>query len=304
MENRTPLGKQRTWLVTGAAGFIGSHIVDRLIEQGQTVIALDNLSNGNMASVNQKAVFLNMDIHDIAAEASLFKNVDYILHQAAWGSVPRSFEVPEAYQRNNVDGFFKLLEASRKMWNLKKLVFASSSSIFSAVQSPYSLSKKFNEDQAKIWANHFHIPIVGLRYHNVFGPRQNYQSPYAAVIPKWIMLAKNNLPLSLHYDGGQSRDYTFVADVVAANIKAAMSQLRNAEVFNICSGAQTSLNSILKIMGTRFDKIEIQIESTTRARDGAMSSPFDAQKFLGFETRHSFEVALNKTIDWYKECAT
>lgn len=257
-------------LITGVAGFIGSHLAERLINDGHKVIGVDNFSTGlesNVKLLNTLTGSFNFTECDILSQEfeSVFKAIgrfDCIFHQAALGSVPRSIENPEATFESNVIGFQNVLKLA-KTYEAKKIVFASSSSIYGidgVVQSPYAASKKINEVQAQAWSEVFDIPIIGLRYFNVFGPRQNPNGPYAAVIPKWIQAIKTGEEIEIHGDGNQSRDFTYVKNVVNANILAMQSDIKN-EVFDIGAGRSTSLNELVELLRRsvfRRDNIKIK----------------------------------------------
>ncbi len=259
------------WIVTGAAGFIGSHLVEALLIAEQQVTAIDNYSTGkegNYSTIkelvgSEKAknlTIINGDIRDLEFLKSNLKEVDYCLHQAALGSVPRSMLEPQLYHENNVSGFVNVLEAAR-VNGIKKIVYASSSSIYGdypsnpkaeehkgIALSPYALSKQINELSAQNFAQIYGISCVGLRYFNVFGPRQDPNGAYAAVIPKWIQTLINGEHCQIYGDGTTSRDFCFVSTVVLANILAATKFNGQHTVFNVGHGQETTLNQLHAIL--------------------------------------------------------
>jgi UDP-N-acetylglucosamine/UDP-N-acetylgalactosamine 4-epimerase len=253
-----------TFLVTGGAGFIGSHIVEYLLKyKAGKVVVLDNLLTGQRANVdlfssNNNYHYINGDICNLDDCKKACVGVDYVLHQAALGSVPRSIKDPIATNRINVDGFLNMLVAARDA-GVKRFVYASSSSVYGdhpglpKVEektgnplSPYAVTKATNELYARVFGDVYNMPIVGLRYFNIFGPRQDPNGPYAAVIPLFITLMKNGESPMINGDGQQTRDFTFVANAVQANIKAAFTDNPQAvrKVYNIAVGENFSLTDL------------------------------------------------------------
>lgn len=256
----------RGFLVTGGAGFIGSHLVARLLRLGQRVTVLDDLSTGFQANLDRAVAeagpgaadrlrFLRGDIADPNACREAVKGAEVVLHQAALGSVPRSMEEPRATHRVNVDGFLEVLLAARDA-GVHRFVYASSSSVYGDSEtlpkeerdvgrplSPYALSKQIDEQYAALFHRTWGVATVGLRYFNVFGPRQDPNGPYAAVIPRWIDALLHDRPCLVNGDGSQSRDFCFVENVVAANLLAATRPAAGlaGEVFNIACGERTTL---------------------------------------------------------------
>ncbi len=247
------------YLVTGGAGFIGSHIVEALIGQNERVTVIDNFSTGddrNISSFQGKFRLLRGDIRDGNCLQEAFQSVDYVIHQAALPSVPRSIDDPISSNSTNIDGTLLLLTASRTA-KVKRFIFASSSSVYglnpqnpkqedqqTIPKSPYALTKLTGEHYCRLFYELYNLETVALRYFNVFGPRQNPFSQYAAVIPLFItaLLAKKTPPI--YSDGEQTRDFTFISNVVDANLKACLSPKAAGKVFNIGAGRQTSVNEL------------------------------------------------------------
>jgi len=231
--------KDSVFLVTGGAGFIGSNLCEALLRMGYDVRCLDDLSTGflkNMEDFKDDAnfTFIKGDIKDFDTCLNATKGVDFVLHQAAWGSVPRSIEIPLFYEQNNVMGTLNMMEAARQN-KVKKFVYASSSSVYGDepnlpkkegregnLLSPYALTKRTNEEYGKLYHKLYGLDTYGLRYFNVFGKRQNPDGAYAAVIPKWIKQLMNGETPVIHGDGKQSRDFTYIENVIEANLKACL----------------------------------------------------------------------------------
>ncbi|MBX7100248.1 MAG: NAD-dependent epimerase/dehydratase family protein [Myxococcaceae bacterium] len=259
-------GKPRRWLVTGAAGFIGSHLVERLLALGHNVVGVDDLSTGHRKNLEQAVAggglnakvrfrFIEGDLSDHAVARAACAESEFVLHQAAVGSVPRSIQDPLRTHRANVDGFASLIEAAR-LAKVERLVFASSSSVYGddprlpkrvgeegRLLSPYAASKKANEILAQAYAQAYGFPVVGLRYFNVFGPRQDPNGAYAAVIPRWIAALSRGEVCEIFGDGETARDFCYVANVVQANLKAALAapEAVRGQVFNVAAGGRTTL---------------------------------------------------------------
>jgi UDP-N-acetylglucosamine 4-epimerase len=267
----------KTWLVTGAAGFIGSHLVERLLSLEQRVVALDNFATGsrlNLDLVKQivgderwsKCSFFELDIRDREGVESMVKQhrPDIVLHQAALGSVPRSIDDPLTSHQVNVDGFISVLEAVRKV-GVKRFVYASSSAVYGDLQmspkredvignclSPYAATKRINEIYAQVYGRSYGLDTIGLRYFNVFGPRQDPNGPYAAVVPRWLAAVSQGQQAVMYGDGSTSRDFCFVANVVQANIAAGLvspsAQGIINNVANVACGATTSLQQLFDLL--------------------------------------------------------
>ncbi len=258
------------WLVTGVAGFIGSHIAETLLNCGQTVYGVDNFSTGKQQNIDllnniskDKFKFFETDINNREAITSLVSKCSYVIHQAALGSVPRSVEIPVNSHNSNVNGFLNLLDIVKSHKNIKRVVYASSSSVYGDssklpkkegeeghVLSPYAATKRINEIYADAFSKSYGISIIGLRYFNVFGPRQDPNGPYAAVIPRWVSAIKKNETATIYGDGETSRDFCYISNVVYANIKAALSEnLKNQSYYiNIGCNENTTLNQLFDII--------------------------------------------------------
>lgn len=288
-----------TWLVTGAAGFIGSHLVEKLVQKGQNVIGLDNkttnipiLDNILTHAEKQRFQFIDGDIRDKETAEKSCANVDFVLHHAAIGSVPHSFDDPSYVNSVNVGGFLNILQAAAE-FSVKKFIYASSSAIYGDYTndpnkesqpakplSPYAVSKYTNELYAKVLSQNYNIDCTGLRYFNIYGARQDPNGPYAAVIPKWINLMQRKMPVEIYGDGEIIRDFCFVDDVVQANIAAAFRrQEQSHEVYNIASGQPNSLNELFVPLkeitnyqynplykGQRQGDIKVSLADTTKAK--------------------------------------
>ena len=306
------------YLVTGGAGFIGSHIVDYLVSEGQEVRVLDNLSTGkleNLAGVMDQITFFEGDLNDKDLMKTALKNVDYVFHLAAFISVPLSLENPEKCFVDNVDGTTNLLEMARRN-HVKKVVLTSSAAVYgdsdqmpltedakTTSLSPYAASKRSNEIVAELYNRAFDLQTVCLRYFNVFGPRQSPKSYYAAVVPIFIEKQIHNEPLIVHGDGKQTRDFVFVKDIVRANWMAMHNDEVNGEVINVCSGKQTSLLDLMNALN------EIQTNPTkpvyTESRMGdiyySYGNPTKAKEMMGFEIKTPLVDGLRETMDWMKK---
>lgn len=309
------------FLITGGAGFIGSNLCEAILKLGCRVRCLDDLSTGKQANAdiftgNPAYEFIRGDIRDFDTCMLACEGADYVLHQAAWGSVPRSLEMPLFYCANNVSGTLNMLEAARRN-RVRKFVYASSSSVYGDARtlpqkegaegkplSPYAVSKRENEDWARQYAVHYGLETVGLRYFNVFGRRQDPDGPYAAVIPKFIrQLLRGERP-TIHGDGLQSRDFTYVENVVEANLKACLAGEKAAgQAFNIACGESRPL---LDVCLAITDALGVNVEPVFGpARPGDIRhSNADigrAKEFLGYAPDWSFERGIRAAIGWYRE---
>lgn len=301
-------------LVTGGAGFIGSHIVRELVRRGERVRVLDNLSTGRadrLADLRDDIEFIDGDLRDASAVQSAVDGVDAIFHQAAEASVPRSIADPAGTYAINVDGTLALMLAARDA-GARRFVFASSSAVYGndpempkresmmpAPISPYASSKLAGEGLCQVFTAAYGLESVALRYFNVFGPGQDPNSAYAAVIPKFIdMLGKGESP-RIFGDGEQSRDFVFVEDVVRANILASESDAAVGGVFNIASGEAITLNEMLKVIGRLTGGIPSADYQPERAGDvrHSLADITRARTTLGFAPSISFEEGLRRTID-------
>lgn len=251
-----------TCLVTGGAGFIGSHLVNRLINDGHRVIVIDNLSEGKKENLNHKAKFYKLDICNLKKIMPLFKGIDYVFHLAAIPRVPLSVEKPIETHKVNVDGTLNVLYASYKN-NVKRFIFASSSSVYGNQKtlplketmipnplSPYGLQKLIGEMYCRLFSNLYGLQTVSLRFFNVYGPRMNPEGAYALAIGKFLKLKKEGKPLTIYGDGKQTRDFIFIDDVIEALVLSMKSKkIGNGEVINISYGKNCSINYVAKLIG-------------------------------------------------------
>ncbi|MCI8319835.1 MAG: SDR family oxidoreductase [Dorea sp.] len=309
------------FLVTGGAGFIGSNLCEALLNMGYKVRCLDDLSTGKKENAdifmdNPDYTFIKGDIKELDVCVKACENVDYILHQAAWGSVPRSIEEPLFYCANNIQGTLNMLEAARQN-KVKKFVYASSSSVYGDepnlpkkegtegnLLSPYALTKRCDEEWAKLYTRLYGLDTYGLRYFNVFGRRQNPDGAYAAVIPKFIRQLMNDERPVINGDGRQSRDFTYIENVIEANLKAcAASHDAAGEVFNIAYGGRENLVDIYYMLTKALGKNIEPNFGPERAGDIKHSNAdiSKAENMLGYEPEYDFERGLNEAIAWYKE---
>jgi UDP-N-acetylglucosamine 4-epimerase len=315
--------KSKSFLVTGAAGFIGSHVVEYLLDHGaKEVRVLDNLSNGKMENVeifqnrpNYK--FIEGDITDYNTCFKACSGVDYVSHQAAVGSVPRSIANPMATTHSNVDGFVNMAFAAREC-GIKRFVYASSSSVYGDEKSlpkledkvghpmsPYAVSKKTNEQFARVFADVYGMEFVGLRYFNVFGPRQDPYGQYAAVIPLFIRAILNGESVHIDGDGEQTRDFTYVLNAVQANILALTTQKAKAlnQVYNVAVGANFSVNYMYDFICKFLDKKRKAIYREPRKGDvrDSLADIGKARNLLGYDPKFTFEQGLPMTIEYFKK---
>lgn len=305
------------YLVTGGAGFIGSHIVDELVRRGEKIRVLDNLETGkieNLSGVLDKIEFMEGDIRNFEICKKATEEIDYVLHQAALRSVPKSMLDPLAYNEVNVKGTLNLLEASREN-KVKRLVFASSSSVYgdaarlpqNETDSPrpisvYALTKLIGEYYCRLFTLSFRVETVILRYFNVFGPRQSLESQYAVVIPKFITCIVRCEPPPIHGDGRQSRDFTYVKNVVDVNLLAAVSANSAGEIFNIaCGKAYTVLELVDSL--NRILRKEVRPVFVSPRPGDIMHTLADISKvkeMLSFSPSISFVEGLERTIEYFK----
>ncbi len=313
--------KGTVFLVTGGAGFIGSNLCEAILNLGYKVRCLDDLSTGFQKNVdlfvdNPNYKFIKGDIKDFDTCMNACKGVDYVLNQAAWGSVPRSIEIPLFYCANNIQGTLNMMEASRQN-GVKAFVYASSSSVYGDepslpktegregnLLSPYALTKRCDEEWAKQYTKHYGLPTVGLRYFNVFGRRQNPNGAYAAVIPKFISQLLNDEQPIINGDGKQSRDFTYIENVIEANLKACLAPKEaHGEAFNIANGDREYLIDIFYSLATALGKDIEPKFGPDRAGDIKHSNAdiSKAKKMLGYDPNYDFETGMNEVIEWYKE---
>lgn len=321
--------KQYRWLVTGAAGFIGSNLLECLLKANQQVVGLDNFATGykrNLEQVQQQVSaeqwanfqFIEADIRQWQACQQACQGVDFVLHQAALGSVPRSINDPITTNETNISGFLNMLTAARDA-GVKRFVYAASSStygdhpalpkvenVIGKPLSPYAVTKYVNELYADVFSRCYGFHSIGLRYFNVFGPRQDPNGAYAAVIPKWTAAMLANEDVVINGDGETSRDFCFVANAVQANLRAALSQIEQSEVFNVAVGDRTSLNDLFTGLRQCLAENSIKYEKAAcygdfRAGDVRHSQAdiSKAQQLLGYVPQYRLIDGLRLAMPWY-----
>ncbi len=312
--------KNTLFLVTGGAGFIGSNLCEAILRLGYKVRCLDNLSTGKQANVDMfldqpNYEFIKGDIKDLDTCMKACQRVDYVLNEAAWGSVPRSIEMPLFYSLNNIQGTLNMLEAARQN-NVKTFVSASSSSVYGDeaqlpkregtegnLLSPYAVSKRCVEEWAKQYARHYGLKTICLRYFNVFGRRQDPDGAYAAVIPKFIKQLLNDERPMINGDGRQSRDFTYIENVIEANLKACLApDEASGEVFNIAYGGREFLIDIYYSLTKALGKSIEPIFGPDRLGDikHSCADITKAKQLLGYDPEYDFDRGLNESIEWYK----
>lgn len=326
------LGRSFRWLVTGAAGFIGSHLVERLLVLGQEVVGLDNFATGFRANLEQvrakvtelqwrRFSFLEADICDLVACHKACQDIDYVLHQAALGSVPRSVADPLRTHHANVDGFLNMLVASRDA-SVKRFVYAASSSTYGdhpglpkvedligKPLSPYAVTKYVNELYADVFSRTYGIDCIGLRYFNVFGPRQDPKGAYAAVIPRWFEQLCQGVAPQINGDGETSRDFCFIDNTVQANLLAATSKNPDARnlVYNVAVGGRTSLTALFHSIRALLSGVNAQVSNIEPVygdfREGdvrhSQADISRARELLGYQPTHSVDQGLAVTCEWF-----
>lgn len=321
----------KTWLVTGAAGFIGSNLLEFLLCHGQSVIGVDNFATGHQHNLDlvQTAVsedqwakfhFVKGDVSDLECCTELFAGgIDHVLHQAALGSVPRSIENPIATNLANVTGFLNMLWAAEQA-GVNSFVYAASSSTYGdhpglpkveetigKPLSPYAVTKYVNELYAEVFGRCYRLKPVGLRYFNVFGPRQDPNGAYAAVIPKWTQAMIDNDQVHIYGDGETSRDFCFIQNVVQANILAALAQeTARGEVYNVAVGMQTSLTQLFRLIQDALGKrgIRYKLEPVySEFRNGdvrhSLADISKANTLLGYAPQYDVQKGIELAMDWY-----
>ena len=321
--------KKYFWLITGVAGFIGSNILEKLLILDQKVIGIDNLSTGilkNLKSVEnavgkkkwKKFKFVKGDLSNLKDCHKVIKNVDIVLHQAARGSIPKSTKDPITTNNHNITAFLNILNVSKDK-NIKSFVYASSSSVYGdskilpkvennvgSVLSNYALTKKVNEEYARLFYKLYNFKTIGLRYFNVFGKRQNPKGDYAAVIPRWIDNVKNNQPLVIFGDGKTSRDFCPISNVVQANILAGTINLKKKNyIFNVGTGSRTNLKqlatTIYKFFKIKPSKTKIIFKDFRKGDvKHSLSSIKNIKNLLGYNPSVSFNEGIVQTIKWFK----
>lgn len=322
----------KIWAVTGAAGFIGSHLVEALLKLDQTVVGLDNFATGIQRNLDEVQASVTMDqwarfrfsrgdIRDLNNCRTVTSNADYVLHQAALGSVPRSLEDPIASNAANVTGFLNMLVAARDAKSTR-FVFAASSSTYGdhpalpkveenigRPLSPYAVTKLVNELYAEVFGRCYGLETIGLRYFNVFGPRQDPNGPYAAVIPRWVFAMINNRPLHIYGDGETSRDFCYVANAVQGNILAATARISDprGQILNIAVGHRTTLNALFRILRDRLVPTFPHLKEFSPVyrdfRPGdvkhSQASIEKAKNAIGYQPTHAVARGLEESLEWY-----
>jgi UDP-N-acetylglucosamine/UDP-N-acetylgalactosamine 4-epimerase len=322
----------KTWLVTGVAGFIGSNLLETLLKLDQRVVGLDNFATGHQRNLDEVQTlvtpqqwanfqFIQGDIRQLADCQIACDGVDYVLHQAALGSVPRSLADPIATNETNITGFLNMLVAARDA-KVKSFTYAASSSTYGdhpalpKVEenignplSPYAVTKYVNELYASVFARSYGFETIGLRYFNVFGPRQDPNGAYAAVIPKWTAALLKGEPVYINGDGKTSRDFTYVANAVQANLLAATAENDDADnqVYNVAVGARTELielyAAIRELLSQRYPHIANATPVFRDFRDGdvrhSLADISKAHQLLGYEPNHQIKEGLQDAMSWY-----
>jgi nucleoside-diphosphate-sugar epimerase len=305
------------YLVTGGAGFIGSNICRRLVAEGCFVRVVDNLLTGrrsNLASVMDKIDFIEADMGDPEVARAAMKDIEVVLHQGALPSVPRSVDDPAATHQHCVDATFTLLLAARAA-RVKRFVYAASSSAYGDTPtlpkvetmaphplSPYAVGKLVGEYYGSVFAKVFGLETISLRYFNVFGPHQDPASQYAAAIPAFVTAILRDRPPTIYGDGEQSRDFTYVDNVVQANLLAARAKQTSGEVVNIACGEAVTVNAIIGMINELLGKDVKPIYAPARAGDvkHSLADITAARKLIGFEPVVLFQEGLRQSIDWYR----
>jgi UDP-N-acetylglucosamine 4-epimerase len=322
----------RKWLVTGAAGFIGSNLLQTLLELDQQVVGFDNFATGHRENLQEverlvapaqwrRFRFIEGDIRDPDACRQACEGVDFVLHQAALGSVPRSIEDPLTTNSVNISGFLEMLSAARSA-GVKRFVYAASSSTYGdhpglpkvesligKPLSPYAVTKFVNELYADVFSRTYGFASLGLRYFNIFGARQDPNGPYAAVIPKWIASMIHNEPVFINGDGDTSRDFCYVANAVQANLLAATAPDPAAvnQVYNVAVGQRTSLNELFEhlraLLAPHFAHLAgfSPVYRDFRAGDvrHSLADISKAKRLLGYEPSHTVGAGLSEAMEWY-----
>ena len=331
---------QHTWLITGVAGFIGSNLLEKILILNQKVVGLDNFETGYQHNIDQAlndaSKVLNTDVHDLLSDNFTFiegdirklkdcqqacENVDYVLHQAALGSVPRSIEDPIRTNKANIDGFLNMLVAAKDA-KVKRFVYAASSSTYGdhpdlpKVEnkignplSPYAVTKVVNELYAGVFAKTYDFKTIGLRYFNILGKRQDPNGAYAAVIPKWVASILKGEDIYINGTGETSRDFCYIDNTVQMNLLAAMTENDEAtdQVYNVALNDRTSLNQLYKMIEERLvQRVEGLVKKEPIYRDfragdvlHSQANISKAQKLLGYQPSHKIAEGLDEAMDWY-----
>ncbi len=325
---------QSTWLITGVAGFIGSNLLETLLKLDQKVVGLDNFATGHKHNLDEvkslvtqqqwdNFTLIQGDIRDIDTCHQACNGVQYVLHQAALGSVPRSIEDPALTNANNISGFLNMLIAARDA-RVKRFVYAASSSTYGdhpdlpkqeenigKPLSPYAVTKLVNELYADVFARTYNFNTIGLRYFNIFGQRQDPEGAYAAVVPKWFSGLLNGDDTFINGDGETSRDFCFIDNCVQANLLAATVQSEEAanQVYNVAFGERTTLNKLHELINNRVEQSgRKKGDSQLNYRDfrpgdvrHSLADISKAEKLLGYAPQYSIEQGLDKAAEWYTE---
>jgi len=309
------------FLVTGGAGFIGSNLCEALLAKNYMVRCLDDLSTGKIENIQDflshpKFEFIQGDIRNLDTCMRVCKDANYVLHQAAWGSVPRSIEMPLQYNEINIKGTLNMLEAARQN-KVKRFVYASSSSVYGdeptlpkkegqegKLLSPYALTKRVNEEYARLYTELYGLETIGLRYFNVFGKHQDPNGPYAAVIPKFIKLLLNNKQPVIYGDGTQSRDFTYIENVIEANLKACLApRSSSGKEFNIAYGSSITLLDMYNLMLDLLKKDISPKFNPERSGDikHSLADITKVKELLNYDPQWSFKDGIKNAIQWYRE---
>lgn len=330
--SRLLTGTRARWLVTGGAGFIGSHLVEHLLRGNQEVVTLDNFATGKRRNLDEVArivgdeawtrhMLIEGDIVDIETCRRACEGIDYILHQAALGSVPRSLKDPVHSNLSNVNGFLNIAYAAKEA-GVRRLVFASSSSVYGDHQdlpkseekignqlSPYAVTKYANELYASVFGRCYGLQTIGLRYFNVFGARQDPEGPYAAVIPRWVRAMLHHEPVTIFGDGDTSRDFCFVLNAVEANLRAALTTNPGArgQVYNVAFGARTTLRELFQVIHHKLELSGASVSSFgpeyAPFRDGdvrhSLADTSKARELMGYQGVYDLSEGLDIALPWY-----
>lgn len=325
----------KTWLITGCAGFIGSNLLETLLKLDQQVIGLDNFATGHEYNLQQvrdsvaplqweRFRFTRGDIRDSQVCEATTAGVDYVLHQAALGSVPRSLQDPQTTNEVNISGFLNMLVAARNA-GVKSFVYAASSStygdhpglpkveeVIGRPLSPYAVTKYVNELYAEVFGRSYGMSTIGLRYFNVFGPRQDPDGPYAAVIPKWTAALLAGQAIRINGDGETSRDFCYIANTVQANLLAATATSAEAgnTVYNVAAGGRTALNALFELL--KLNLMDAGVPADARAEYGefragdvrhSQADIGKAVRLLGYQPSHNIDDGIREAMAWYKQYA-
>ena len=322
------MSNTKSILITGGAGFIGSNLCDYFLQKGYKVVCLDNFATGHRKNIlpfleNENFKLIEGDIRNLDTCIQATKNIDYVLHQAALGSVPRSIKDPLTTNEVNISGFLNMLSAAKDA-GVKRFVYAASSSTYGDSESlpkvedkigkplsPYAITKYVNELYAEIFSKTYGIETIGLRYFNVFGRRQDPNGAYAAVIPKFVMQLMNHESITINGDGNYSRDFTYIDNVIQMNELAMLSDNTKGlnTVYNTAFGDRTTLNDLVKYLkqflsefDSKINDVEV-IHGPNRAGDipHSLASIEKAKTLLNYSPKHSFQEGLKEAVQWYWE---